>query len=98
MRTALRNCLLFAALIAAGSVLTWTVDGAKADDGKGFYSERKGSTGRPAPYYGVGGYSMTLSDVWGPAEMPPAPTDFGPHFDFPPQALGGGLTHDPYPN
>jgi hypothetical protein len=30
--------------------------------------------------------------------MPPAPKDFGPHFDFPPEALGGGLTHDPYPN
>ncbi len=98
MRTALRNCLLFAALIAAGSVLTWTVDGAQADDGKGFYSERKGSTGRPAPYYGVGGYSMTLSDVWGPEEMPSAPTDFGPYFDYPPEPLGGGLSHDPYPN
>jgi len=48
--------------------------------------------------YGVGGTSLTLRDVWGPAEMPPAPKDFGPHFDFPPEALGGGLTHDPYPN
>ena len=47
---------------------------------------------------GVGGYSLTLRDVWGPAKMPPAPTDFGPHFDFPPEPLGGGLTHDPYPN
>ena len=51
-----------------------------------------------------GGYAgprrrrRTLRDVWGPAEMPPAPTDFGPHFDFPPAPLNGGLLHDPYPN
>jgi hypothetical protein len=36
--------------------------------------------------------------LWGPAKMPPAPTDFGPHFDFPPAPLNGGLNHDPYPN
>jgi hypothetical protein len=47
---------------------------------------------------GPGGTSLTLRDVWGPAEMPPAPKDFGPHFDFPPEPLGGGLLHDPYPN
>lgn len=53
---------------------------------------------RPGPPPGVGGTSLTLSDVWGPAEMPPAPKDFGPHFDFPPEPLSGGLSHDPYPN
>jgi hypothetical protein len=37
----------------------------------------------------VGGYSLRLSDVWGPAKMPPAPKDFGPHFDFPPAPLNG---------
>ncbi len=47
---------------------------------------------------GVGGYSMTLSDIWGPPKMPPAPKDFGPGFDFPPEPLNGGLTQDPYPN
>jgi hypothetical protein len=47
---------------------------------------------------GVGGYSLTLRDIWGPAKMPPAPKDFGPGFDFPPEPLNGGLTHDPYPN
>ena len=41
---------------------------------------------------------VTLRDVWGPARMPPAPQDFGPHFDFPPEPLNGGLNHDPYPN
>ena len=41
----------------------------------------------------------TLRDVLrGPAIMPPPPTDFGPHFDFPPEPLNGGLNHDPYPN
>jgi hypothetical protein len=45
-----------------------------------------------------GGYSVTLREVWGPARMPPPPQDFGPHFDFPPEPLNGGLNHDPYPN
>jgi hypothetical protein len=35
----------------------------------------------------IGGYSLRLSDIWGPAKMPPAPKDFGPHFDFPPAPL-----------
>ena len=47
---------------------------------------------------GIGGYSTTMSDVWGPAEMPPAPKDFGPHFDFQPDNLGQGLSHSPYPD
>ena len=41
---------------------------------------------------------ITLSDIWGPAKMPPAPTDFGPHFDFPPAPLNSTPLHDPYPN
>lgn len=47
---------------------------------------------------GVGGYSMTFSDIWGPAKMPPAPMDFGPHFDYPPESLNSTPLHDPYPN
>ncbi len=43
-------------------------------------------------------YRKLKRDLWGPAKMPPAPTDFGPHFDFPPAPLNGGLTQDPYPN
>jgi hypothetical protein len=33
----------------------------------------------------VGGYSRLTARrvLWGPAGMPPAPKDFGPHFDFP---------------
>jgi hypothetical protein len=47
----------------------------------------------------VGGYSrLTVRDVlWGPAGMPPAPTDFGPHFDFPAHSLNSGPTEAPYP-
>ena len=64
----------------------------------------QGSGSGPRPYYvpqkrGAGGYSMLrFSDIWGPAEMPPAPTDFGPHFDYPPEPLNGAPLHDPYPN
>ncbi len=63
-----------------------------------------GAGARPAPGApvaaprGVGGYSMTLSDIWGPPKMPPAPKDFGPGFDFPPEPLNGGVAQDPYPN
>jgi hypothetical protein len=71
---------------------------------------QKGKGAEPSPggypngYYvprgprGVGGYSLTFSDIWGPAKMPPAPKDFGPHFDFPPEPLNGTPLHDPYPN
>ena len=31
---------------------------------------------------------LNLRDVWGPPKMPPAPKDFGPHFDFP---AGGSM-------
>jgi len=49
--------------------------------------------------YFTGGYSrLTVRDVlWGPAGMPPAPKDFGPHFDFPPASLNDGPTEAPYP-
>jgi hypothetical protein len=48
-----------------------------------------------------GGYSrLNLSDIWGPAEMPPAPMDFGPGFDFTPggYTLEGVPNDSPYPN
>jgi hypothetical protein len=49
--------------------------------------------------YPVGGYSrLTARKVlWGPAGMPPAPKDFGPHFDFPAHSLNSGPTEAPYP-
>jgi hypothetical protein len=47
----------------------------------------------------LGGYSMTLSEIWGLPDMPPAPRDFGPHFDYPAEGSWNGLpTHTPYPN
>jgi hypothetical protein len=53
----------------------------------------------PAAPRRPGGFSrLTLSDIWGPAKMPQPPTDFGPHFDFPPESLNGAPLHDPYPN
>ncbi len=64
----------------------------------------RSNQGQAAPNYvgppvaGVGGYSLTLRDIWGQAKMPPAPRDFGPHFDFPPEPLNGAPLHDPYPN
>jgi hypothetical protein len=49
--------------------------------------------------HSVGGYSrLTVREVlWGPAGMPPAPKDFGPHFDFPAHSLNNGPTEAPYP-
>ncbi len=92
MLPALRKLLPLAAVLSlvAGDVSAGPRNGAgaaQAPAGGNVVRER-----------GVGGYSLTLRDVWGPAKMPPAPTDFGPHFDFPPEPLSGGLTHDPYPN
>jgi len=46
-----------------------------------------------------GGYhgKMTLKEIlYGPAGMPPAPHDFGPHFDYPAEPLNGGITSSPY--
>jgi hypothetical protein len=47
----------------------------------------------------VGGYSRLTARrvLWGPAGMPPAPKDFGPHFDFPAHSLNSGPTEAPYP-
>jgi hypothetical protein len=63
---------------------------------------RKAPPARVAPRDSVlGGYSTTLSEVWGVPEMPPAPTDFGPHFDYPgggSESLNGPPDHSPYPN
>ena len=69
--------------------------GNQAVQGGGAYPGAYG----PARPRGPGGYSrLTLSDIWGPAKMPPAPKDFGPNFDFPPESLNGAPLHDPYPN
>jgi hypothetical protein len=97
-RIALRRHLILAALIAAGSCFGLHPQAAEAQQSGARKSPvivAPGTlTGRPR----VGGYSMTLSEIWGLPEMPPAPKDFGPHFDFPPESLNGPPLHDPYPN
>jgi hypothetical protein len=96
---ALRKSLPLAAIVASALFVAFAAQDAAAQQQnnagsgqapRGYYVQR----GQPA----VGGYSLRLSDIWGPAKMPPAPKDFGPHFDFPPEPLNGGLLHDPYPN
>ena len=100
---AVRSFLPLAALFASAFVLL-SSPGVQAQQGPADGAER-GSGGVPNGYYvprrpsrGIGFYSLTLSDIWGPAKMPPAPKDFGPHFDFPPEPLNGAPLHDPYPN
>ena len=96
---ALRKSLSPATVLAGALLMLFSVSGAEAQQ------PPKGNSSGQAPegYYvqaapRVGGYSLRLSDIWGPAKMPPAPKDFGPHFDFPPEPLNGAPLHDPYPN
>jgi hypothetical protein len=97
--SALRKSLPLATFLAGALFVLVSMGGAEAQQ------RPKGNAGQaPEGYYvqsgpnGVGGYSLRLSDIWGPAKMPPAPKDFGPHFDFPPEPLNGAPLHDPYPN
>ena len=73
-----------AALLTAGFVFGWPADQAQAQQAPRI----RPGTLNIVPGPAVGGYSMTL----------PAPKDFGPHFDFPPESLNGPPLHDPYPN
>ena len=96
---AFRQSRLLATMLAGALFVLLAITGAEAQQSP------KSNEGGQGPYYlqqgprgGVGGYSLRLSDIWGPAKMPPAPKDFGPHFDFPPEPLNGAPLHDPYPN
>ena len=101
---ALRLPLAVATFLAGAILVLCSTLGAEAQQGSKGHAEEETTGGNPNGYYvqrgpgGVGGYSLTLSDIWGPAKMPPAPKDFGPHFDFPPEPLNGAPLHDPYPN
>jgi hypothetical protein len=97
-RPALRKLLPVAAALSAAiiSVMAGEVS-ARQKRGAGAIP-LQGPPVAAVPRRRLGGYSMTLSDVWGPAKMPPAPKDFGPHFDFPPQPLEGGVSRAPYPD
>ena len=101
-RTALFRLLLLATMLVATHVVGWASDEAKAQQAQ------QGSGIQPGPF---GGYSTTLSDIWGPPKMPATPKDFGPHFDFPAggdqtltcgaegsQYFCGGPSDSPYPN
>jgi hypothetical protein len=102
--SAIRNFLPLAALLAGSVVLLSSMPGVQAQQGPSGKAEQgtggvpNGNSGPRHHDRGPGFYSLTLSDIWGPAKMPPAPMDFGPHFDFPPEPLNGAPLHDPYPN
>jgi hypothetical protein len=93
---------LFSALLFTAVILTLHPAGAQQKHRGNSAEQDQGWN--PNAYYvpkgarGAGGYSLTFSDIWGPAKMPPAPKDFGPHFDFPPESLNSSPLHDPYPN
>jgi hypothetical protein len=92
--------LLLPTLAGAFLALLAAQDAQAQQGSNGSQSAQGGYQGdyRSAPRQ-PGGYSrLTLSDIWGPAKMPPPPVDFGPHFDFPPQPLNGAPLHDPYPD
>ena len=99
---AFRTLLLPAAVVAGALFVLVSTQGADAQQAPSGNIAGQGAGGNyvdGGPRRRVGGYSvLTLSDIWGPAKMPPAPKDFGPHFDFPPASLNGAPLHDPYPN
>jgi hypothetical protein len=98
-RSGLRKFRSLAATVASGIFLIWAAHDANAQQ-----SNSGQGAGPPPRIYVppgppvIGGYSLRLSDVWGPAKMPPAPKDFGPHFDFPPAPLNSVPLPDPYPH
>lgn len=97
----LRTLFLCATVLAAASLAMPSADAQQRPSEK---SLDLGPAGDPNSYYtergprGVGGYPLTFGWIWGPAKMPPAPRDFGPHFDYPPESLNSTPLHDPYPN
>jgi hypothetical protein len=96
-RTTVFRLLALALGLMVGVAFGWPTPEAQAQETRA-YRIKPGTLNNRALGPAIGGYSMTLSDVWGLPEMPPAPKDFGPHFDFPPESLNGPPLHDPYPN
>ncbi len=90
--------VLAVGFLAAFAATLWPVPSADAQQRQRVYTSPPPETTVRGNRGGIGGYSTTMSDVWGPAKMPPAPKDFGPHFDFQPDNLGQGLSHSPYPD
>ena len=97
MRAALSKILALGALLLVAS-LAFVTEGAKAQQTDGANAGQRVFT-KPHRGPAIGGTSWTLSDVWGEPKMPPAPTDFGPGFDFPSgYNLNGAPNQSPYPN
>ena len=95
-RTTVFRLLALAVGLTVGVALGWPTPEAQAQE-----TRIKPGTLNTYRVPSVGGYSMTLSEIWGLPEMPPAPKDFGPHFDFPAGgniSLQGPPDHSPYPN
>ncbi len=100
MRTlrALRKLPTLAVASAAACLILLPAKDSVAEPRNGGTSAQQGQTVQAPRSTQSGGYSLRLRDIWGPAKMPPAPKDFGPHYDYPPQPLNGAPIHDPYPN
>ena len=80
-RTTVFRLLALAVGLTVGVAFGWPAPEAQAQQTRTYRIKPGTLNAVPGPR--VGGYSTTLSDVWGPPEMPPAPKDFGPHFDYP---------------
>jgi hypothetical protein len=89
---------MLAALLVATSVVLVSFESAAQQPSPG------NGSGGPVfnpPHSGpaIGGTSLTLGYIWGPAKMPPPANDFGPGFDYPgTYKLDGAPNHSPYPN
>jgi len=98
MSSARSKALMLVALFVAGSVALVSFESAAQQPSGG------AGSGQPvvkAPHRGpaIGGTSLTLGYIWGPAKMPPPANDFGPGFDYPgTYSLDGAPNHSPYPN
>lgn len=95
---ALRKLSALAAISAAAVFMLVQAGDARAEPRERSGAAQQGETVSGPRTTQSGGYSLRLRDIWGPAKMPPAPKDFGPHYDYPPQPLNGAPIHDPYPN
>ncbi len=93
----LRKARPLAALVVAALFTLTSVGIAEAQDGGSKSTQR--SSKKTYRNQGVGGTSLTLSDIWGPAEMPP-PTIDSPGYDYNNSGytLNGVPNRSPYPN
>ena len=93
----LRKALPLAAIIVAALFTLTSVGIVEAQDQGSKSTERAGK--KTYRNRGVGGTSLTLRDIWGPAEMPPQPME-SPGYDYTNSGytLDGVPNTSPYPN